>query len=89
VPSYERDVPLAEQDRQIDEQRRLFYVAITRSTATLVLSSVMNIPRDMAYRMGVLVRGGCGDMARTVACPFIGELGSNRARPILGMDLPR
>ena len=45
------------EERMLEEQRRLFYVAITRSRQILLLSSVLEMPRDLAYRIGVKVRG--------------------------------
>jgi superfamily I DNA/RNA helicase len=39
LPAIDTDLSEQEQDRQRDEQRRLFYVGITRSTDTLVISS--------------------------------------------------
>jgi superfamily I DNA/RNA helicase len=63
-----------ERNRMLEEQRRLFYVAITRTRRTLVLSSVTRLPRRDAYRMRARVaRGGA-----TVASRFLNELGPSR-----------
>lgn len=80
------DLPFEEQMRHIEEQRRLFYVAITRPTKTLVLSSVLSLPRDLAHRMGVLVQGGNQQTAETIASSFLAELGQQCPRPILGNE---
>ncbi|MCL6506480.1 MAG: ATP-dependent helicase [Bryobacteraceae bacterium] len=63
-----------ERNRMLEEQRRLFYVAMTRTRRTLVLSSVTRLPRSEAYRMRAHVgRGGA-----TVASRFLNELGPSR-----------
>jgi len=40
-----------EQQETLQEQRRLFYVAITRPTDVLVLSSITSLPRNIAPKM--------------------------------------
>lgn len=69
------------------EQRRLFYVAITRTTKTLVLSSVIELPRDVAWRIGAAVTGGNNTHARTVASRFLDELGPSRPSAVLGSSI--
>ena len=46
------------QEAMREEQRRLFYVALTRPTETLMLSSVTYIPMDQALGMGLTGRTG-------------------------------
>ena len=41
----------AAQAREREEQRRLFFVGITRSTETLVLSSAIHMPNAQAFQM--------------------------------------
>lgn len=65
----------AERDEVLREQRRLFYVAITRPTDTLVLSSFAEIDRKLAYRIGATTRYGVGARARTRSSRFLDELG--------------
>lgn len=84
IPSDPRDAPIEEQVRMLEEQRRLFYVALTRGRHTLVLSSVLRLPRELAHRMGARVFNGGWDWARTMASPFIAELGPDRPGTILG-----
>ena len=67
-----------EQQRFMEEQRRLFFVAITRSHNILILSNFASMPRDMAHRMRVPVRGGNATHAQTHASAFLGELGPSR-----------
>lgn len=75
IPFVDRDVPPAEAKLINEEQRRLFYVAITRCTEILVVSSFRNIPRQLAWKLGALVAPGAGSIGRTVASQFIDELG--------------
>lgn len=90
LPTVDPRDPAVEQDASLREQRRLFYVAITRARDTLVLSSVTrmlfgdarraSIPAERAYRQGEEL------FVRLAASPFIGELGPVAPRPISGPD---
>jgi superfamily I DNA/RNA helicase len=84
---YRYDSLTPEDERiKLEEQRRLFYVAITRARQTLVLSSVLLIPRENVHSMRVQVRGGNQDYAGTITTRFIGELGPAAPEPIRGDD---
>ena len=76
----------ASQDSQLEEQRRLFYVAITRATDTLIVSSAISMPLRDAMAGGIHIRGQffVGDlpMARTASTPFLNELGPQAPVPI-------
>jgi DNA helicase-2/ATP-dependent DNA helicase PcrA len=84
LPTVDTDDPPHEQERQRQEQRRLFYVGITRTTETLVLNSSTRMPLAMAYtmRMPLLARQG-GD-AILQASPLMAELGPSAPAVILG-----
>jgi DNA helicase II / ATP-dependent DNA helicase PcrA len=84
LPTIDGDEPHHEQERQRQEQRRLFYVGITRTTETLVLNSSTRMPLAMAYtmRMPLLARQG-GD-AVLQASPLMAELGPSAPAVILG-----
>jgi superfamily I DNA/RNA helicase len=82
IPRDEFDAVQAERQRILEEQRRLFYVALTRTTETLVLSSVTFIPMNQALAMGLGVGGGQVQTSR-----FINELGPTRPNPIAGAAL--
>ncbi len=84
LPTVDSDEPPHEQERQRQEQRRLFYVGITRTTETLVLNSSTRMPLAMAYtmRMPLLARQG-GD-AILQASPLMAELGPSSPAVILG-----
>ena len=77
LPSVDFNLPLAEQERQRQESRRLFYVGITRSTDTLVISSATSMQFADAMQAGVSVVNRAGNVAILQASEFIGELGPN------------
>jgi DNA helicase-2/ATP-dependent DNA helicase PcrA len=75
APFIDSDETLAEQQEILREQRRLFYVAMTRPSDILVLSSFVAIDRHLAYKIGASTRFGLTLRARTIASRFLGELG--------------
>ncbi|TXF10369.1 ATP-dependent helicase [Pelomicrobium methylotrophicum] len=85
IPTLSGGTP-AEQDASVKEQRRLFYVAITRTRRVLILSSVTTLPRDLAHRMGARVREGSRTHANTIASRFLHELGPSRLAAVRGTD---
>ena len=70
----------------LEEERRLFYVAITRARESLVLSSVTWLPTNLARRMKINV---VGDPAvyKTSTSKFVHELGPTCPDPIDGTKL--
>jgi len=87
IPFVKMDLPPPDSERALEEQRRLFYVAITRTRRTLVLSSITQLPRALAHRMGARVRGGSTTHASTISSRFISELGPSRPAAVLGASL--
>jgi superfamily I DNA/RNA helicase len=83
IPTLTDGTP-AEQAASLEEQRRLFYVAITRTRRILILSSVTQMPRDLAHRMGARVGRGSPTHANTIASRFLDELGPSRHAAVLG-----
>ena len=75
IPSIDYHAPQAEQNRQLQEQRRLFYVGVTRSTETLILSSAIRMPYGAAMQMRMPVVARSGAFAILQASRFLGELG--------------
>ena len=75
LPHIDRSLSQEEQRRSLEEQRRLFYVAITRTRKILVLSSAITMERGAAYQMRARVGRGDARRGRMVASRFIGELG--------------
>lgn len=90
IPTIDSKLPAAEQDAALKEQRRLFYVAITRARDTLVLSSVTRLPLQVAKRVNIpaaKVYKYQGELfARLAASPFIGELGLAAPPAVRGTD---
>ena len=84
IPSIDHQAPLAEQNRQRQEQRRLFFVGVTRSTETLVLSSAIRMPYATALQMGMPVAARRGPNAILQASPFLSELGPEAPQPLSG-----
>jgi hypothetical protein len=77
------DPPL-EQERQRQEQRRLFYVGITRSTETLVLNSSIRMALAMACTMRMPLLAQQGGDAILPASPLLSELGTSAPAVIVG-----
>lgn len=70
--------------RALEEQRRLFYVAITRAQQTLVLSSVTSLPVATAFKMGAQTTRTVYGRALTIASQFIHELGPTCPAAVTG-----
>lgn len=84
IPTIDDDLEGDERARAIAEQRRVFYVAITRPRKALLLSSVVRLPTRLAHKMRVRVQAGGGNTARTIASRFLGELGPSCPAAITG-----
>lgn len=70
----------------LEEQRRLFYVAITRATKVLLISAAVRLPLSDALRGGAAVKKKIFQSGKPVAVtaftPFLGELGPTAPSPI-------
>jgi DNA helicase II / ATP-dependent DNA helicase PcrA len=84
VPFEDRDETPEEQEALLREQRRLFYVAMTRPTDILVLSSFANIETHLAFKIGAKTRSVRRQQASTVASRFLSELGPTAPAPRSG-----
>jgi DNA helicase II / ATP-dependent DNA helicase PcrA len=82
--SPDEEDPPQEQIRKMQEQRRLFYVGVTRSTETLVLNSSVRMPFAAAVQMRMRIAQRAGAIAILQASRFLGELGPTAPIPILG-----
>ena len=69
----------ASREEELEEQRRLFYVALTRTTDILVLSSFLTMDFGEAMSMNARISG-----EHTIASRFLGELGHAAPAPRLG-----
>jgi DNA helicase II / ATP-dependent DNA helicase PcrA len=81
IPTLDRRLQGAPADRDLEEQRRLFYVALTRTKETLVISSFLGMPVQTAHQMQVSFSGQSGGRAKCLASRFLGELGPSAPRP--------
>jgi superfamily I DNA/RNA helicase len=81
----DRRLPDDEQEAQRQEQRRLFFVAMTRTTNIVVFSSYSELDAATAHRLqaaqGRWVRPG---VVRTFASSFLEELGPECPQPVRG-----
>lgn len=86
LPSVDPKDPPEEQANQLEEQRRLFYVAITRATRVLVISAAATLPLRDALRGGAKVMRRAflngESFAVTAFTPFLSELGPTAPVPI-------
>ena len=87
LPTLPDVVPEREIREADEEQRRLFYVAITRARRFLVLSSVKCIPIKLAHKMRVPIHKTRDGVTETITSEFIDELGFTRPTPIHGSKL--
>ncbi len=81
IPFIDHERTPAEQETLMREQRRLFYVAITRPTERLLISSALHIDPAVAYRVGAGVRAN----SRVYTSQFLHELGPNAPAAIGGV----
>ena len=75
IPYIDEDISPADWPSHVQEQRRVFYVALTRPKEILVISSAATLPRRLARQIGAIVQGGNRYVGHTVACEFIDDLG--------------
>jgi superfamily I DNA/RNA helicase len=76
MPHLDDEIEAADLPDHMAEQRRLFYVALTRAREMLVLSSVASVPRRMSHQIGAVIRGGNRHAGNTIACQFLNDLGA-------------
>jgi superfamily I DNA/RNA helicase len=84
MPTIDDDATPAEQSLLLEEQRRLFFVAVTRTKEVMVFSSYSRLDTATAMNLGAArgrkVPGGFG----TLASPFLSELGPSLPRAVSG-----
>lgn len=86
IPRLENKLQGEEATRFIEEQRRLFFVGITRPRKELVISSVIRIPKTLAYKLRQGVPRTTSDYTRAMASSFLSQLGNDFPDAILGED---
>ncbi|WP_416182754.1 3'-5' exonuclease [Methanobacterium sp.] len=88
IPSPDLKLSLNDRKRLLEEQRRLFYVGITRTTNILVISSFRFLPvkiaRNMMPKVHIMRRWG---NLMTRSSQFISELGPNAPKTINGDEI--
>jgi DNA helicase II / ATP-dependent DNA helicase PcrA len=89
MPSIDSKASQQDQRRSLEEQRRLFYVAITRAKKVLLLSSVARLPTKLAHRMRARVRPSRGRNSVTITSRYIAELGQDCPNVITGREFLR
>ena len=84
IPRIEHDLGIEEQQAMHEEQRRLFYVALTRPTKSLVISNFTQLPREFAHKMRIPLISEKSPVGGTIASTFINELGPSCPQSISG-----
>ena len=84
IPFRDDEQGETERDAVLKEQRRLFYVAITRCTEVLVLSSAGRMERQLAWKIGARLVPGRSAVGNTIASRFLDELGPSAPAPQSG-----
>ena len=87
IPRIDHDLGVEDKQAMHEEQRRLFYVALTRPTKSLVISNFMQLPREFAHRMRIPLIWEKSSVGGTIASTFINELGPSCPQSILGTTL--
>ena len=83
LPKVNTSDTIAEQEESVREQRRLFYVAITRPKERLIISSFRTMPAGESYTTGAKVSGKYGN-GYTLPSRFIDELGPTAPKAVAG-----
>jgi ATP-dependent DNA helicase UvrD/PcrA len=86
MPYIDDDILPADMPVHLEEQRRVFYVALTRAKEILVLSSAATLPRRLARRIGAVLQGGNQHVGQSIACEFIDDLGPDPPDSQFGPD---
>lgn len=77
IPFVRDGLPPGVAREHLQEQRRLFFVALTRATKVLILSSARRIRRQDARDMGLALTPVAGFVVKTVPSSFAIQLGSD------------
>jgi len=74
LPGQRRDEYPGTDAEYVDEQRRLFYVSITRAKETLVISRALHVGRGPAKQLGLTVTTGSKFWANLKMSPFLHDI---------------
>ncbi len=83
IPNIDETLSANDQKNSLMEQRRLFYVAITRAKELLILSSFNQVSIKTAHSIGAKFNRR-GSYAETMATRFMDELGASKPMPLFG-----
>ena len=86
IPRIDNEKTPVEQQQELEEARRLFYVGITRTKKVLILSSFLYLNDGVAKRTNIkhkIIKKG---LAKVQSSTFLRELGSSCPAPIKGED---
>lgn len=86
IPGKRRDEYPGTDEEHFDEQKRLFYVSITRSKKTLVLSRARWIPNTKAKRLGLPMKFSSDNISQTERCTFLSSIRSCLPKAKEGKD---
>ena len=86
LPRVDRDARGAAARAQLEEQRRLLYVALTRTRKVLVLSSVGRLRGEDAHKLRI-PGARRGRVRPVTASRFLRELGPEAPKPVAGDEL--
>ena len=85
LPKKDKDATTHEaRQRSIEEQRRLFYVALTRASKSLIISSSLSIPTAYAYSLNMDINQQSDTEVLTGPSVFISELGPHAPKVVDG-----
>jgi len=86
IPGQRRDDYPGTNADYVDEQRRLFYVSITRARRTLVLSRALRVRRGEASRLGLTITTDSKFWGDLKMSPFLHEIMSVLPEAAPGAD---
>jgi superfamily I DNA/RNA helicase len=86
IPGQRRDDYPGTEAEYVDEQRRLFYVSITRAKKTLVLSRALKVRRGEAERLGLRITTGNKYWGDLKMSPFLHEIIALLPEAVPGTD---
>jgi superfamily I DNA/RNA helicase len=86
VPLILGDASADEKKESLKEQRRVLYVALTRPTEILVVSSIRMLQRELAHKMRAMVYKGVGAYGAVISSQFLDEMGPNAPDVVRGLE---
>ena len=90
IPTIKAKLSPDEQEAAYAEQRRLFYVALTRSSDELIISSAKQLTfaeaRGLGAKAGRPRKAKGALVTQAVATPYLAELGPDKPTPVRGED---